>query len=333
MEAAIIVSWRCPLHCKMCSIWQYPSDPKEEFNPSLLGKLPYLYAVNVTGGEPFEREDLSAIVRILLQKARRVVISTNGWHTERILALSRKFPEVGFRISLEGLRETNDRLRGVPGGFDQAMKTLCGLRKAGCRDLGIAMTLSGTNSGDLLPLYRLSREMGLEFATAAVHNSFYFHKQDNRIQDAEPVATALDELVRCQLKEKSPKSWARAWFNRMLRDHILGAPRPLPCGGGSHFFFLDPQGRVLPCNGSRDALSMGDLGTASSFDELWRSARAREVRKKLAACGRNCWMIGSVSPAIRRHPLKVCLWILRAQFHRLFGGQSGADRSRKGGER
>ena len=328
MDAAIIVSWRCPHHCKMCSIWQYPSDPKEEFTPSLLNKLPYLNAVNVTGGEPFEREDLPAIVRILLQKARRVVISTNGWHTERILALSRKFPDVGFRISLEGLQETNDRLRGMRGSFDQAMKTLRGLKKSGCRDLGIAMTLSGTNSGDLLPLYRLSREMEVQFATAAVHNSFYFHKEDNRIEDTAGAVAALDELVRCQLKERSPKSWARAWFNRMLRDHILGAPRPLPCGAGSDFFFLDPMGRVLPCNGSSEALSMGNLSQAASFDELWRSARAREVRKKVTACRRNCWMIGSVSPAIRRHPLKMCRWILRAKFHLLPCG----SRSQKGGK-
>lgn len=46
------------MHCKMCNIWDNPTDPKREFRPELLRKLPKLGLVNLTGGEPLVREDL-----------------------------------------------------------------------------------------------------------------------------------------------------------------------------------------------------------------------------------------------------------------------------------
>ena len=326
MDACVIVTWRCPFHCKMCSIWRHPSVAAEEFAPSVLEKLPRMNAVNITGGEPFEREDLEDIVRILAPRSRRIVFSTNGWYTERIVAMARRFPQAGFRISLEGLAEINDALRGMPGGFERGMETLRQLQELGCKDVGVAMTLSGTNQDDLLPLYRLAREKGWEFATAAAHNSFYFHKQDNVIANGAGVASALDGLVGCMLAENSPKSWARAYFNAGLKGYVLCRPRPLPCRAGSSNFFIDPAANVLPCNGMAEAMVMGNLAEAASFEEIWESDRAREVRAAVAACSRNCWMMGTASPAIKSHPMQVGAWILGKQCERLFGSP------RKGGD-
>ena len=189
------------------------------------------------------------------------------------------------------------------------------------------MTLSGTNQDDLLPLYQLAREKGWEFATAAAHNSFYFHKQDNVIEDGVGVASALDGLVGCMLAENSPKSWARAYFNAGLKGYVLGRPRPLPCRAGSSNFFIDPAANVLPCNGMAEAMRMGNLAEASSFEEIWESDRAREVRAAVAACTRNCWMMGTASPAIKSHPLQVGAWILKEQCGRVFGSDAKKEGS------
>ena len=310
MDASIILTYRCPMRCRMCSIWQYPTRVEEEFKPELLEKLPKLSSINVTGGEPFEREDIEEIVAILVRKSKRVVFSTNGWYTERIVALAQKYPQLGFRISLEGLEEKNDQLRGVEGGFQQGMKTLRALKNLGCKDLGFGITLSGTNSEDMLALYRLSQELQVEFATAASHNSFYFHKHDNVISDKESVAKALEQLAEKMLSENAPKSWARAYFNTALAAYVRGEKRPLPCYAGTTHFFLDPWGHVLPCNGMSQALSMGNLSEVDSFEALWKSPRAQEVRRKVKACRRNCWMIGMASPSMKRHLIQVAWWVV-----------------------
>lgn len=65
MEAAIVVTYRCNNKCRMCSIWKYPTSRPQEFRPEILEKLPRLSSCNITGGEPFIREDIEDIIRII----------------------------------------------------------------------------------------------------------------------------------------------------------------------------------------------------------------------------------------------------------------------------
>ena len=70
--------------------------------------LPQLKFINLTGGEPFIREDLEEFVRICFTKSPRIVISTSGWFEDRVIALAEKFPNIGIRISMEGLANGDD---------------------------------------------------------------------------------------------------------------------------------------------------------------------------------------------------------------------------------
>ena len=88
-----------------------------------------MYFTNITGGEPFIREDLGDIVRELYKKSDRIVISTNGFFTDRIIKLCEEFPNVGIRISIEGLEETNNKIRGLEDGFNKGYTTLKSLLK------------------------------------------------------------------------------------------------------------------------------------------------------------------------------------------------------------
>ena len=104
-DISIITTYRCPMQCKMCNIWKNPTDPRLEIQPEELEILPHVKFINITGGEPFIREDLDKIVEVAFRKAPRVVISTSGWFEERVLELARKFPKIGIRISIEGLSQ------------------------------------------------------------------------------------------------------------------------------------------------------------------------------------------------------------------------------------
>lgn len=318
MEAAVIVTYRCQSRCRRCRIWKYPTRPEEEFAPGLLQKLPRLSFCNITGGEPFLRDDIGDIVRILRTKARRTVISTNGLLTEKILALAGRDRSLGIRVSLEGLAGTNDSLRGIPGGFERGLETLRALKKMGLKDIGLAVTVSDENFRDLPDLHRLAKGLGLEFATAAVHNSFYFHTEDNALNRGAEAAIAFEALSAELLKGFRPKTWFRAYFNAGLANYVRGAPRPLPCGAGRDTFFLDPYGEILPCNGMEKKLwfaSFGNLKDAS-FDEIWNSDRARGVREQAARCPKNCWMIGTAGPAMKRHIVRPALWVLKNKLRR-----------------
>ena len=296
--------------CAMCNTWQHPTQPADEITAYDLRSLPKLEFANVTGGEPFMRDDIAEIVGVVARKAQRVVISTNGYYTDRVLALAEQFPRIGIRVSLQGLPAANDQLRGLPDGFDHGLRTILRLRARGVRDIGFGITLSDRNADDLIELYELADAMGVEFATAATHNSYYFHKFDNAFADPDRIASRLEELARRLLQTRRPKSWFRAWFNMGLANYVRGRDRLLPCGVAEDVFFVDPFGEIRPCNALEE--TMGSL-KRHSFNEIWTSAQAQSVRAKVATCGRNCWMIGSVAPAMKKDLRIPGSWVLRAK--------------------
>ena len=62
---------------------------------------------------------------------------------------------------------------------------------------------------------------------------------------------------------------------------------------------------------------MGNLNN-QSWQELWNSTEAEEVRKKVRRCHRNCWMIGSVSPAMHKYIWKPAAWVIVHKIKALF---------------
>lgn len=277
-----------------------------------------MYFTNITGGEPFIRADLKDIVRELYKKSDRIVISTNGFFTDRIIDLAQEFPQIGIRISIEGLEQTNNEIRGLNNGFNRGYTTLKKLREMGMKDVGFGMTVQDRNAPDLVPLYELSDKMGMEFATASLHNSFYFVEAKNIIHDRPMVAKNFENLVNALLKSNSPKKWFRAYFNHGLINYIYSQPRLLPCDMSFDTFFIDPYGDVMPCNGTKDKEVMGNLNR-QSWDELWNSPEAEAVRQKVRHCDRNCWMIGSVSPAMHKYILTPSLWVLKHKLKSMIG--------------
>jgi len=309
------VTYRCNARCRMCNTWKYPSRIEEEISPADIEKLPFMKVVNVTGGEPFLRDDLSDIVAVLQKKCQRLVISTNGSLTDRIISLVRRFPQVGIRISLEGLPRANDDLRGIKDGFDKGLRTLIELKYMGIKDVGFGITVSDRNALDLLELFKLAKLMKVEFATAITHNSYYFHKFDNRIEDKELVIDQFKKVIGELLRSRRIKDWYRAYFNYGIINFVQGKKRLLPCEMAYNSFYLDPYGEIRPCNVLEE--SMGNLKERAFF-EIWRGKEAARIRELVARCDRNCWMIGSVGEIMKkfRYFLLASKWVIRAKLLR-----------------
>jgi radical SAM protein with 4Fe4S-binding SPASM domain len=321
-DASIILTYRCPMKCKMCNIWAHPTRPEEELKAEDLRLLPQLKFINLTGGEPFIREDLADIVEECYKHTPRIVISTSGWFEDRVIALAKRFPQIGIRISIEGLGCKNDELRGRTGGFDKGLRTLLRLKAMGLKDIGFGCTVSNYNSKDMLSLYQLSRQLGMEFATATFHNSYYFHKSDNVVTNKEEVCADFRQLIEWQLQENHPKSWFRAWFNMGLINYIEGGQRMLPCEAGSANFFIDPWGEVYPCNGLEEDIwkeSMGNIHGVNNFMTLWQSEQAERVRELVRTCPKKCWMVGTASPVMHKYIQRPLKWALQNKWRSLRG--------------
>ena len=312
MEACLIVTYRCNAKCYMCNTWQHPSKKDGEFTPDLINNIPDgLKFINITGGEPFLRDDIDQIIQIALKKTKRLVVSTNGYFTEEIVKLAEIYGnQIGIRISIEGLPAANDELRGIKNGFDHGLRTLVTLHGMGIKDIGFGITVSDRNAKDMIELYRLANAMGLEFATATTHNSYYFHKDNNDYEDPGMVAGEFEKITAELLKTNRPKNWFRAYFNMGLANKVRGGKRPLPCEVGTDVFFLDPYSNIMPCNGSDKPMIMGNL-REQTFNEIWNSRKAEEVRKQVKNCQKQCWMIGSASPAMKKRFWVPAMWVMK----------------------
>ncbi len=62
---------------------------------------------------------------------------------------------------------------------------------------------------------------------------------------------------------------------------------------------------------------MGNLNE-TDWDTLWNSEQADRVREKVRHCDRQCWMIGSVSPAMHKYIWVPAAWVIKHKFLRFF---------------
>ncbi len=68
LNGTVIVTYRCNARCTMCNRYKAPSRPDEEISIETIKNYLKCIFTNITGGEPFIREDLPEIVKELYKK-------------------------------------------------------------------------------------------------------------------------------------------------------------------------------------------------------------------------------------------------------------------------
>ncbi|MBR7011326.1 MAG: radical SAM protein [Muribaculaceae bacterium] len=317
IQGSLITTFRCNAQCNMCNIWKFQTNPNEEIDASYYEKLPAGLRINITGGEPTLRRDIDKIFEILYPKSSLLELSTNGYNTAKIVELANKYPNILIRVSVEGLPKINDAKRGIKDGFDHALRTILELKKTKCKNIGFSVVISPDNYDDLLHLYDLCVALDVELGNSAVHNSWYFHKEDNQIESEkaleqhERFVKALLTSKRRHLKDRL-KDYGRAYFNRSIHRRLRGDTdeyRP-PCGALTDFFFIDPWGNVTPCNGSSEEWKLGNIKD-DTLENILSSDKAREAMEKVRNCKRNCTFIVTERHDMVRRPWVPIMWILK----------------------
>jgi radical SAM protein with 4Fe4S-binding SPASM domain len=286
-------------------------------------KLPVsLKVVNITGGEPFVRQDIDIIVGNLvkLNPKIRVVISSNGYFTEvmrkKLCAIREFLPSIGVGVSLQGKEDVHNSVRGVKDSFQRAIASIKMLKKIGVKDIRTGMTFTEENCGQIKDVYDLAKSMGIQFTGTYAHNSDVYFKTSSNVK-ADIDLSQLDDVIRSELKSKSAKSWFRAYYFQGAKESQAGKKKIRQCCAGERFFFLDPFGNVYPCVMLNEV--MGNIRDFKDFDELFNSPKAEEVRRKVKICSHICWMVCTVRSNLIRHPIEPVSWIVKNKLRSLTG--------------
>ncbi len=102
-----------------------------------------------SGGEPLMRDDFFELAKYAAAKNIRPTLSTNGTLITREVAEKIKNIGVGYvGISLDGLREVNDKFRGVAGAYERALNGIKNCVAVGQR-VGLRFTINRHNFNEL----------------------------------------------------------------------------------------------------------------------------------------------------------------------------------------
>ena len=311
---------RCNLSCSHCF---YHDSLNKRFNELTLDEIdsftktmdPLLTLV-LTGGEPYLRHDLDQIARIFYHNTRVPILNipSNGWYLEKmdrqIRNIMKWCPEIILNqmISLDGLENDHDRIRGVKGSFKKAITSIEHIKKLqkeyGRINIGIIITFTSENQNNIKKtlegIYEIARpdniaitlvrgdpkekvnlnlDMKLYKEAVNYRNSlFYSQKMPGlKIFKGNKLATA-----------------GRVILNDMVQKIFETNMYQSPCYSANLSGVMYPEGQVYPCEILDSSHMIGNIRDYNlNFKNLWLSNKAKEevsfIRKTKCFCTHECF--------------------------------------------
>jgi len=319
----LIVTYRCNSKCRTCNIWKvYLEDPQkvsEELKTDEIQKVfksvkDDLLWLNITGGEPTLRADLTDLITYASEKCRKLSVinfPTNGLVPEKtnrmceeIANSVRKDLNLYVTVSLDGPPDVHDDIRGVKGSFSRAIETFRLVNAIKNRNLhvGFQFTLSKYNVHMAYDFVKQLVDIGPLIVTVA-HRAEFFKNIDAEdvIAPPEKTISTLRQIYKVfksfsgnPLQSLLPRMYAKFAVQYVRRPNEM----VLPCASSYATCTIDPYGNVQPCPYmSARKINVGDYGY-----DLGRIVKLREVRNIREAVKRKscpkCWMNCEAYPTI-----------------------------------
>ncbi|MBR0508645.1 MAG: radical SAM protein [Clostridia bacterium] len=244
--------------------------------------------LNITGGEPLLRRDLFEMMREASDMGFEWGMVTNGsLITDDVIESMRSAGMKTATVSLDGLQETHDSLRHLPGSWKHILEALKKLKKAAFLDhLQVTFTANRRNVYEFEALYRILGPIGLDSI---------------RVSFMDPIGRALDNADLLLTREEI------LYFTGVVnacnrREHgtkvIWGCPhylgtllenRRFSCFAGKYTASILVNGDIFVCPNveRRPEFVQGNI-LNDSFSEVWKNGfgvfRQRKLPEKCAGC-------------------------------------------------
>ena len=304
MNLTISVSYRCNSRCKTCNVWQRPNDDFtiEEYEKTFASIGHAAYWFTFSGGEPTLRKDLPEMVGAAYRHCRPGIINipTNGiqdkiipGRIERVLQAA-PTSAVIVNLSLDGVGEKHDIVRGVKGNFERAMRTYAGLKALKGRyknfTLGVHTVISNFNVDEFENIYNFVHnelqpdQFISEIAEERVELDTVGMGITPPIKKYQPMIERLQAGIR-QENFNGVSRITQAFRDRyydFVKRTIVEKRQVIPCMAGVASAQIAPNGDVWPC--CIRAESMGNLRDHNyDFGATWRTVKATELRRSIKA--------------------------------------------------
>ncbi len=315
-----IVTFSCNARCIMCDSWRKPSpnDLTIDEIDSIFSQLPQLDAVRLSGGEPFVRRDLLEIAHLAQDKLRPMFlhVTTNGFLTDRIVRFCeqrRKDIPLQLLISVDGLADKHNTIRGNPQAWNYVIKTLEALaprRRELKLQLAVNQTIvdaEGAEHYRHLRDYLEPLDIRNHFVMAYDASATYSLETETDVAPTEigqfttfgdfskqQLSDLFDDVERDLERYAFPERLAKRYYLEGIRNRLLGdkgQPNPKCVALSTHMRLL-PNGEVPTCQ--FNTRSVGSLRD-QSFEALWFGDEIADQRNWVHQCP-GCWAECEVLP-------------------------------------
>ncbi len=311
------VTHECVCRCRMCNIWKIPETvpdlPLREWiallSSDLLGDLREL---DITGGEPFLRDDLASLVeavcelkRTHLRRLRSVAITTNGVLTDRVLKMATDMLEPmrqsGLELimvcALDGMGEAHDHIRRYDGAWSAVEGSIAGLLELRSSNphliVGLKTTVLPENVGELekIVAFARNRDLFTIISPAIVTKGRYLNPDKER----HLTFTAADRARLVGFYEGPDFRWS--YHAKVLTRYFRTGHMEKPCTCGFNYLFVRSNGQVFLCPLFEEAV--GNILDASP-KALFASGEAARIRRQV---GRSPECSRCTEPGLERYSL------------------------------
>jgi len=316
------VSYRCNSRCRTCGVWRKSADDMSigEWQRVFrnLGRTPFY--LTFTGGEPYLRADFADLVIAAYEECRPAVITipTNGLLSERISAATARIcaacpgSEIGLNLSLDGLGEEHDRIRGVPGNWERAMETWRRLKALQAEHANLFLSVHTVISRFNIERFRQIYE-GLQ---ALEPDSYITEVAEERVEldtmgweitpSAEEYAPVADFLS-AEARRSHTRGLARlthafrAQYYQLAKRVLQEQRQVIPCYAGWASGHIAPDGDVWTC--CVRAQPVGNLRqTGYDLAPIWFGEEMARLRRSIAAGECACPMANASYANMLLHP-------------------------------
>jgi MoaA/NifB/PqqE/SkfB family radical SAM enzyme len=277
------ITKRCNATCNFCPYWEADEvDECKDFTPVIEYFQPL--HTSITGGEPFLRKDLLAIVRQVkgVPGFRYIALYTNGWLlNEKNLA---ELTEAGvnqIQISLNYPDERHDRERGIPGLWKKISSFVPEMVKKGWDNLAVGTFICAENLDCVPELAQVVSTWGCKHSW----NTYSRLKNDNRDHVPSPelvsqLRNVIEQVI--EIKHRHRNSLSSDQYLRTIPTFFEEGSRP-GCIAGDKFLYVDQQGYVKQCPELPPIAHISDLSNVqtqpNSCGLCWYSCRGEHQTK------------------------------------------------------
>lgn len=311
VNVTVSITNMCNSRCRTCFVWRlYRERPglrdeefsTEEFERTFESLGKQVVWVTISGGEPYLRSDLPRICEALSEHCSPSIINipTNGSLPAAIESKTREVlqrcPDVTVivNISLDGIGDEHDNIRGLDGNFERLVESyerLVKLKKEfPCLRVGIHSVISTHNIDDVLNVYQYARQLDPDsyITEVAEHRTELFNLKEDITPCSDAYVKVVDELSR-RIRRDHPRPRGsiaritqalRLTYYQIASRELQERRQVVPCYAGFASCQITPYGDVWPCCVLGYERPMGNLREAGyDFKKVWLSRKADEVRE------------------------------------------------------